>query len=262
MDTTPVALATADADGKPSVRIVLLRGADERGFVFHTNYTSRKGRELAINPNAALCFHWPTIEEQIRIEGTVERLPAEESDAYFSGRPRGSQTRRMGVGTERGAGIARHLRGGSPRDRSAVRRSAGAPAAVLGRVPHQACLESNSGTGVRAGCTTLASRRHAERPTAGRWNGSVPSSGYRRLNHRTPERRPRAAARREARSRGRRGRRSARRRRPRRRTRSAGADNPGAANVPAGRRASGCVRLNTITVATVSPKKIQSAKTT
>ncbi len=91
IDTTPVALATADADGKPSVRIVLLRGADERGFVFHTNYTSRKGRELAVNPNAALCFHWPTIEEQIRIEGTVERLPAEESDAYFSGRPRGSQ---------------------------------------------------------------------------------------------------------------------------------------------------------------------------
>jgi pyridoxamine 5'-phosphate oxidase len=91
IDTTPVALATADPAGKPSVRIVLLRGADERGFVFHTNYTSRKGRELAVNPYAALCFFWPTLDEQIRIEGSVERLPADESDAYFAGRPRGSQ---------------------------------------------------------------------------------------------------------------------------------------------------------------------------
>jgi pyridoxamine 5'-phosphate oxidase len=91
IDTTPVALATADASGAPSVRIVLLRGADERGFVFHTNYTSRKARELAVNPHAALCFYWPTLDEQIRIEGRVEKLPEEESDAYFAGRPRGSQ---------------------------------------------------------------------------------------------------------------------------------------------------------------------------
>jgi pyridoxamine 5'-phosphate oxidase len=91
IDTTPVALATADASGRPSVRIVLLRGVDERGFVFHTNYTSRKGRDLSANPHAALCFHWPTLEEQIRIEGSVVRLPTEESDAYFAGRPRGSQ---------------------------------------------------------------------------------------------------------------------------------------------------------------------------
>jgi pyridoxamine 5'-phosphate oxidase len=90
-DTTLVALATADADGRPSVRIVLLRGVDERGFVFHTNYKSRKARELAVNPHAALCFHWPKLEEQIRVEGSVERLPPDESDAYFAGRPRGSQ---------------------------------------------------------------------------------------------------------------------------------------------------------------------------
>jgi pyridoxamine 5'-phosphate oxidase len=70
---------------------VLLRGVDQRGFVFHTNYTSRKGRELDENPHAALCFHWPTLDEQIRIEGLVERLPPEESDEYFAGRPRGSQ---------------------------------------------------------------------------------------------------------------------------------------------------------------------------
>jgi pyridoxamine 5'-phosphate oxidase len=91
VDTAPAALATADADGRPSVRMVLLRGADERGFVFHTNYNSRKARELLANPHAALCFHWPTLEEQIRVEGRVERLPEAESDAYFGARPRGSQ---------------------------------------------------------------------------------------------------------------------------------------------------------------------------
>ena len=91
IDTAPVALATADAKGRPSVRMVLLRGADERGFVFFTNYASRKGRELTENPHAALCFHWIALDEQIRIEGTVERLPDDESDAYFASRPRGSQ---------------------------------------------------------------------------------------------------------------------------------------------------------------------------
>ncbi len=91
IDTTPVALATADPDGRPSVRMVLLRGVDERGFVFHTNYNSRKGRELDANPWAALCFHWPTLEEQIRVEGAVTRLPGDESDVYFASRPRGSQ---------------------------------------------------------------------------------------------------------------------------------------------------------------------------
>jgi pyridoxamine 5'-phosphate oxidase len=91
VDTAPSALATVDDQGRPSVRMVLLRGVDERGFIFHTNYGSRKGRDLAQNPHAALCFHWPSLEEQIRVEGTVERLSAEESDAYFASRPRGSQ---------------------------------------------------------------------------------------------------------------------------------------------------------------------------
>ena len=91
VDTTPVALATADAQGRPSVRMVLLRGVDERGFSFFTNYNSRKGRELAENPNAALCFHWIALDEQIRIEGSVEPLSAAESDAYFNSRARGSQ---------------------------------------------------------------------------------------------------------------------------------------------------------------------------
>ena len=91
VDTAPVALATTSASGRPSVRMVLLRGADDRGFVFHTNYTSRKARELDENPYAALCIHWPTMEEQIRVEGRVERLSDGESDGYFASRPRGSQ---------------------------------------------------------------------------------------------------------------------------------------------------------------------------
>lgn len=91
VDTTPATLATADAQGRPSARIVLLRGADERGFAFFTNFTSRKGRELTENPHAALCFYWVTLDEQIRVEGRVERLPDDESDAYFASRPRGSQ---------------------------------------------------------------------------------------------------------------------------------------------------------------------------
>lgn len=91
VDTAPTALATADASGRPSVRIVLLRNVDSRGFVFYTNYGSRKADELGANRRAALCQHWPALEEQIRIEGTVERASAEESDAYFAGRPRESQ---------------------------------------------------------------------------------------------------------------------------------------------------------------------------
>jgi pyridoxamine 5'-phosphate oxidase len=91
VDTAPVVLATADADGRPAARLVLLRGADTRGFVFFTNYTSRKGRELTTNPHAALCFYWASLDEQIRIEGRVERVSDAESDEYFAGRPRGSQ---------------------------------------------------------------------------------------------------------------------------------------------------------------------------
>ncbi len=91
VDTAPIALATADTAGRPSVRMVLLRGVDQHGFVFFTNYHSRKGRELDANPHAALCFHWVTLDEQIRVEGDVERVSEDESDAYFASRPRGSQ---------------------------------------------------------------------------------------------------------------------------------------------------------------------------
>ncbi|GAB2744520.1 pyridoxamine 5'-phosphate oxidase [Nocardioides pakistanensis] len=84
-------LSTVDADGTPSSRIVLLKGLDERGFVFFTNYASRKGRELAANPRAAALFPWHQLERQVRVEGTVSRLSDAENDAYFATRPRASQ---------------------------------------------------------------------------------------------------------------------------------------------------------------------------
>ncbi|HLG68421.1 MAG TPA: pyridoxamine 5'-phosphate oxidase [Acidimicrobiales bacterium] len=86
-----MAVATAGSDGRPSVRMVLLKGWDRRGFVFYTSYRGRKGRELAQNPVAALMFHWDPLGRQVRVEGPVERLPAAESDAYFASRPRGAQ---------------------------------------------------------------------------------------------------------------------------------------------------------------------------
>ncbi|MGP1609710.1 MAG: pyridoxamine 5'-phosphate oxidase, partial [Burkholderiales bacterium] len=84
-------LATVAADGAPAARIVLLKGADQRGFVFYTNYQSRKGRELAANPRAVLVFHWAELEREVRIEGAVEKTSAAESDEYFSSRPLGSR---------------------------------------------------------------------------------------------------------------------------------------------------------------------------
>ncbi|OXJ17810.1 pyridoxamine 5'-phosphate oxidase [Burkholderia sp. AU6039] len=84
-------LATVGADGRPSARIVLIKGVDERGFVFFTNYESRKGRDLAAHPEAALLFYWIELERQVRIEGRIEKTSAEESDRYFASRPLGSR---------------------------------------------------------------------------------------------------------------------------------------------------------------------------
>src|SRR5690242_19514505 len=91
LDLNAMTLATADRQGRPSARVVLLKGLDERGFVFYTNYDSRKGRELAENPEAALVFYWPEQERQVCVAGRVSKVPAAESDAYFASRPRGSQ---------------------------------------------------------------------------------------------------------------------------------------------------------------------------
>ena len=90
-DATAATLATGDAAGRPSARVVLLKHADPRGFVFYTNYESRKAAQLAANPWAALCFYWTTTGQQVRAEGPVERVSEEESDTYFASRPRGSQ---------------------------------------------------------------------------------------------------------------------------------------------------------------------------
>ena len=90
-EPTAFALGTAGEGGRPSVRIVLLKAVDERGFVFYTNYQSRKGRELLANPHAAMCFHWQPLERQVRVEGDAVPVDAEEADAYFASRARGSQ---------------------------------------------------------------------------------------------------------------------------------------------------------------------------
>jgi pyridoxamine 5'-phosphate oxidase len=90
-DPNAMSLATVDPDGMPNVRKVLLKGVDERGFVFYTNTESQKGRELAANPKAGLLFHWKSLNRQVRVRGPVERVTAEEADAYFATRPKGAQ---------------------------------------------------------------------------------------------------------------------------------------------------------------------------
>jgi pyridoxamine 5'-phosphate oxidase len=90
-DANAMTVATAGADGAPAARMILLKGVDDRGFVFYTNLDSRKGDELAANPRVALCFHWKSMQRQVRIEGVVEAVSAAEADAYFASRPRESQ---------------------------------------------------------------------------------------------------------------------------------------------------------------------------
>jgi len=90
-EPTAFALGTVDAEGRPAVRILLLKAVDEAGFVFYTNFESRKGRELRANPNAALCFHWQQMERQVRVEGRAVPVADAEADAYFASRLRGSQ---------------------------------------------------------------------------------------------------------------------------------------------------------------------------
>ncbi|HEV8495230.1 MAG TPA: pyridoxamine 5'-phosphate oxidase [Gemmatimonadaceae bacterium] len=90
-EPTAFALGTVDATGQPSVRIVLLKDVDARGFVFYTNFESRKGREIMVTRRAAMCFHWQLLEEQVRVEGRVEPVSDAEADAYFASRARGSQ---------------------------------------------------------------------------------------------------------------------------------------------------------------------------
>jgi pyridoxamine 5'-phosphate oxidase len=90
-DPNATALATVDADGLPDVRMVLLKGYGERGFVFYTNFESAKGTELLGNPKAAMCFHWKSLRRQVRVRGPVETVTDAEADAYYASRPRGSR---------------------------------------------------------------------------------------------------------------------------------------------------------------------------
>ncbi len=90
-DSTAAALATVDADGLPNVRMVLLKGFDETGFVFYTNFDSAKGTEILASMKVAMCFHWKSLRRQVRVRGPVEKVSTEEADAYFDSRPRGSR---------------------------------------------------------------------------------------------------------------------------------------------------------------------------
>jgi pyridoxamine 5'-phosphate oxidase len=91
IDSTAMTLATADANGMPSARIVLLKNYDERGFCWYTDSRSQKGQELSVNPQATLLFHWRDLSRQIRVQGMVEKLPASDAEAYFNSRPEGSR---------------------------------------------------------------------------------------------------------------------------------------------------------------------------
>jgi len=90
-DANAMSIATVDADGQPSVRMVLLKDVDERGFVFYTNYESQKGSEILNNPKVALCFHWKSLRRSVRVNGTAEQVSDEEADAYFQSRARDSR---------------------------------------------------------------------------------------------------------------------------------------------------------------------------
>ncbi len=91
VDINAMTLATVDAEGRPTARVVLLKAVDQRGFVFYTNYNSRKGQQIAANPNAALVFYWPDLERQVCVTGAASPIPPAESDAYFRSRPYGSR---------------------------------------------------------------------------------------------------------------------------------------------------------------------------
>ena len=114
-------VASATPDGRPSARAVLLRGLDERGFAFYTNFESRKGRELEANPHAAVLFHWPEVHRQVRATGRVERVSQSESETYWNNRPTAEPHQRLGVGAERADRVARRARGAGGGRRGALR---------------------------------------------------------------------------------------------------------------------------------------------
>jgi pyridoxamine 5'-phosphate oxidase len=154
-DPTAMTLATVDADGMPNARMVLLKGADERGFVFYTNTESQKGRELAAQAKAALVFHWKSLNRQVRVRGTVEPVTAAEADAYFASRPKqaqiGAWASKQSAPLESRLASRRRSRFTPPNTSSVTcrgRRSGRATASCRSR--------SNSGTTGRSACTTAS----------------------------------------------------------------------------------------------------------
>ena len=166
-DANAMTLATATPDGMPAARIVLLKGADARGFVFYTNTESRKGEELAANARAALLFHWKPLGRQVRIEGRVEHVTDAEADAYYATRAAHLAARRLGVGpVARAAGP----RGAGAAPRGPTRRSIPARtsrARPTGPASASSPSASSSGRTCRSGCTTARSTRR-RRTAAGR----------------------------------------------------------------------------------------------
>lgn len=134
-DPTAMAVATSTVDGVPSVRMVLLKGYDERGFVFYTNYNSRKGRELEANPRAALLFYWDPLGRQVRIEGHVQRTSPDESASYVHSRPRRSQLAGAGIAPKRSHRQPKRTRATSRQPVRIVWRRRTARPGYLGRFP-------------------------------------------------------------------------------------------------------------------------------
>lgn len=165
-------VATADADGRPSVRHVLLRGVDDRGFEFFTNYDSRKARELAANPHAGLVFLWKELDRQVNVAGEVSRSSEASSDAYFAARPRDAQ---LGAWASRQSAVLE--------DREELERQLAEVAARFpGEVPRprsgaaSSCVRSrsSSGRGVGIGCTTGSATRGRPPATPGTSSASLP----------------------------------------------------------------------------------------
>ena len=171
-----MALATVDADGMPDVRMVLLKGFDEHGFVFYTNFESAKGREILASMKAAMCFHWKSLRRQVRVRGPVEVVSDAEADAYFATRPRGSrigawaskQSRplesRFALEKAVAEYTAKYAIGEIPR-----------PDALVG-LPHRAASRSSSGTTGRSACTTGC--RFRATAAAGRRRGFIREDAF------------------------------------------------------------------------------------
>jgi len=154
-DPTAMTLATIDADGLPNARMVLLKGVDERGFVFYTNMDSQKGRELDVHPQAALVFHWKSLNRQVRVRGNVERVGEADADAYFATRPKQAQ---IGAWASKQSAPLESRLASRKRSRSMPPNTPSSP--CRGRLTGPAIAScrcaSNSGTSGRSGCTTAS----------------------------------------------------------------------------------------------------------